>query len=528
MGKQRGRPKSRPGRPGRPGLFTKSTGPPRGRPRPPGAGFSDRAPEPIETPQVAPPGVLADAATWLAEIALPAVLNGGRRLDRVVVEALRKRRDLAAPDARFVADAVGSLFRWRGWVEPSMPGNVAGGLLLAMLLDGSEVHPACRFWAREAGIDPGRLIPLADAPSWTARTDGYKRIVEGRPTIVDPWRLFPPWFREVVALPPGEETPKARGVALIESLQSPPRHWVRLRAKDPAKVWDELREQGLRPWQHRRIAWSGRLEPDVDPSGLRLRGGGAVESQDLAGQAVGIACDPEPGERWWVMHGSTGGHVQLLADLLANKGTVVATDPRPRRLQSVKLQARRGGRHNIQAREWDGRHIPGKSGTFDGVLVAPPCSAIGTWRRHPDERWTTDPAAIPRFAAEQREALRIAAPALKPGGVLVYAVATLTTAETSEVARGFLADRPDFRFDRYAHPLTEELVEGELTLWPHLHDSDAVYIARFVRTKPQTPRPPKASQTAAVLEDPQDPPDSPDLQDPPTPSDSPPPQASEE
>ena len=506
MNSRRGRP--RPGKSGRPI-------PPSKRPRPPGepanrptslprhAERGHRSPvassadaPPSSMPQVAAPRVLAESASWAAGLALQAVLGAGRRLDRVVAEALRGRRDLAAPDARFVSAALASMFRWRGWVSTTFPDSVAGQLLLSHLLDASEVHPACRIWAREVGIDPGRLVPLADAPSWTAKTDGYKRLVTGLPTVVDPWRLFPDWFRKVVSLPPGDESAKVRAVALIEALQRPPQRWVRLQGPDPSRAWEALRGQGVRPWQHRRLERAGRLDPDVDLAALRLPGGGSIVPQDLAGQVVGLACDPEPGERWWVTHAASGGHVHQVAELLKGKGVLVATDPRPRRLQSVKLQARRSPGSHLQVREWDGRHVPGKSGTFSGVLVAPPCSALGTWRRHPDDRWTSDPDAIPRFAAEQAQALRVAALGVKPGGALIYAVTTLTEPETSEVARLFVETHPEFRFDRFAHPLDGTIVEGSFRLWPHDHDSDAVYVARFIRSHSQPSHPPKKSSPA--------------------------------
>jgi 16S rRNA (cytosine967-C5)-methyltransferase len=94
------------------------------------------------------------------------------------------------------------------------------------------------------------------------------------------------------------------------------------------------------------------------------------------------------------------------------------------------------------------------AGTFDRVLVDPPCSGLGTLRSHPDLRWRATPEGIVRLAALQDELLAAARRALRPAGVLVYSVCTLS-----------------------AH---EERMEGTTRrrLLPHRDGTDGFYIAR--------------------------------------------------
>jgi 16S rRNA (cytosine967-C5)-methyltransferase len=68
------------------------------------------------------------------------------------------------------------------------------------------------------------------------------------------------------------------------------------------------------------------------------------------------------------------------------------------------------------------------------VLVDAPCSGLGALRRRPDARWRIDPPGVDRLAALQPRLLRAAADLVRPGGTLVYAVCTLTTAEGPDVA----------------------------------------------------------------------------------------------
>jgi 16S rRNA (cytosine967-C5)-methyltransferase len=66
---------------------------------------------------------------------------------------------------------------------------------------------------------------------------------------------------------------------------------------------------------------------------------------------------------------------------------------------------------------------------FDGVLLDAPCSATGTFRRHPEVVWHRDPAGIAARAELQRRLVERAATCLDPGGVLVYCVCSLEPQE---------------------------------------------------------------------------------------------------
>lgn len=433
---------------------------------------------------VAPLEVLAETALTLAMDAERLVLDEGKRADRVIAQGLRLRRDLAAPDHRFVSQSVFALFRWRGWIEQLHLPRPEARLLLAWLLDSPTVHPVCRIWARAAGRDPARLVPVGDAPNWTARAEGLKRWAEGRPVTADPWRLFPPWLRENLSLPPGDASPKARYLELLHALQTRPSVWVRAQGIDEQAVWSELGAEGLKPWIHRRITSAAKLDPAADVHHLGLFERGNLEIQDLAAQAVGLACDPDPGERWWDACAGAGGKAIHLASLMKGKGLVVATDVNAARRKEAVRRARRSPFRNITTKEWDGRHVAGKARSFDGVLVDAPCSAVGTWRRNPDARWSMNAEGIVRLAALQAQLLSAAAAGVKPGGTLVYSVCTLTPAETTGVVTAFLAANPGFRLDPFSHPLTGDRTEGTTLVWPQEADCDAMFMARMIRSGP--------------------------------------------
>lgn len=93
------------------------------------------------------------------------------------------------------------------------------------------------------------------------------------------------------------------------------------------------------------------------------------------------------------------------------------------------------------ALEWEPRS------TFDAVLLDAPCSATGTFRRHPEVLYRASPALIGQSAELQERLLARAADWVRPGGSLVYAVCSLEPQEGEERIDRFLAQRPDYRLE---------------------------------------------------------------------------------
>jgi 16S rRNA (cytosine967-C5)-methyltransferase len=91
------------------------------------------------------------------------------------------------------------------------------------------------------------------------------------------------------------------------------------------------------------------------------------------------------------------------------------------------------------AREWT------PDAPFDAVLLDAPCSATGTFRRHPEVLYRARPEIIVQMAAFQAELLLHAADWVRPGGSLIYAVCSLEPEEGEQQIDAFLKERPDYR-----------------------------------------------------------------------------------
>lgn len=150
-------------------------------------------------------------------------------------------------------------------------------------------------------------------------------------------------------------------------------------------------------------------------------------TQDLASQWVVEEMEALPGERILDLCAAPGGK----ATLLAGTGAVVtASDLSARRAALVAANAHRVGAQLAGVVAADGVAAPFRPRTFDRILVDAPCSGLGVLRRRPDARWRIQPSDVEELADLQRRLLTAAADLVRPGGVLVYSVCTLTVEET--------------------------------------------------------------------------------------------------
>ncbi|MCB0960071.1 MAG: hypothetical protein KDB04_11185 [Acidimicrobiales bacterium] len=198
--------------------------------------------------------------------------------------------------------------------------------------------------------------------------------------------------------------------------------------------------------------------------------------QDPASQQVAEAVEAVAGERVLDLCAAPGGKATALARTGA---TVVAADVRASRAGLVAANAAKLGQE-VSVVVADGTAPAFAAASFDRVLVDAPCSGLGSLRRRPDARWRIDQAAPARLARLQGRLLDAAAGLVAPGGVLVYSVCTLTSAETVGVAEGFEASHPEWSS---LAPLTgpwEPWGTGAILL-PQAQGSDGMVVFRWRR-----------------------------------------------
>ncbi len=213
---------------------------------------------------------------------------------------------------------------------------------------------------------------------------------------------------------------------------------------------------------------------------------GLFQAQDEAAQLVSRYAAPALGARVLDACAAPGGKACHLAELVGPGGRVVAIDLHTRKAQIIAEAAERLGLRNLEARAADATlPLPGETNDFDLVLVDAPCSGLGTLRRHPEMKVRRTPADLDRLSALQRKLLEQCALSVKPGGLLVYALCTLTPEECDEQVERFLATHAEFKLEPppqgWALPAAADCVDarGCLLTLPHRTGTDGFFAARL-------------------------------------------------
>jgi 16S rRNA (cytosine967-C5)-methyltransferase len=215
---------------------------------------------------------------------------------------------------------------------------------------------------------------------------------------------------------------------------------------------------------------------------------GLFAVQDEASQLAGRLLGAEPGERVWDACCAPGGKSCHIAQLMGDRGELIATDISRSKLTLVQDSLRRLGINSVSTAVAD-LHRPDTfpDGCFDRILLDAPCSGLGVIRRNPEAKWRLFSGDITRLAAVQKTLLKNAADKLKPGGTLLYSTCSTSEAENEMVVEDFLLHHPGFVLENLSDlfPSLSDLIAfyGMFRVWPHRHGMDGFFAARIKRVK---------------------------------------------
>lgn len=213
---------------------------------------------------------------------------------------------------------------------------------------------------------------------------------------------------------------------------------------------------------------------------------GWFQVQDEAAQLVSIFLDPQPGETVLDACAGRGGKTGHLAQLMQNRGRLVALDHSTARLSQLRDEMRRLGISMVSICEADLLQPDAcrPTGPFDRILLDAPCSGLGTLRRNPDIKWSDHKKDLQRHCGIQIRLLQQVSAWLKPGGTMVYAVCSSEPEETVEVVEAFISKNHEFQVDREAGELPEVVrtildSRGFLQTYPSLSYMDGFFAVRI-------------------------------------------------
>ncbi len=226
-----------------------------------------------------------------------------------------------------------------------------------------------------------------------------------------------------------------------------------------------------------------RLDPPMAIENHSAYREGLIEVQDAGSQLVAFACRARPGMTVVDLCAGGGGKTLALAAAMAGQGRLVATDTDRGRLSQLQTRALCAG-VKAEIRLLDGGRETGAlsdlADSADVVLVDAPCSGSGTLRRNPEARWRLTPERLEKLVETQRHVLALAAPLVRPGCALVYAVCSLIADEGPDQVAHFLASSDGWTADDPFPDLGRESGVGRV-LAPAQDKTDGFFVARLIR-----------------------------------------------
>lgn len=406
------------------------------------------------------PTIIANQRRAALEIidALSRELKPGRPFLAILRTQLGRNKGFGSQDRRRYREIVFSWLRYRAWFDilRADDSEKALDLLILLAADSLEMLPLQTAIGHPGGCS---------RRDWPDTREKLETLFPG--ADFDLRALMPAWFEpHCPALFEENE--------IVVQMTRPP-FWLRAQRGSSADLVHELSRDSISAVASREVPLAVRVSERIELDEHPIVTSGRAEVQDVGSQALLTMVAPEPGGSWLDFCAGAGGKSLQLSRLVGSSGKVTAHDIRRDALMELKRRMIRAEISNIKIEPV----LPEPGLTqFDGVLVDAPCSASGTWRRHPFLRHQTTPAVIERRAKEQVQLLDRGSEFVRRGGRLIYATCSLSRKENEEVVAAFLKENQDFQLE--APTLLPGMMATQppwVTLMPSMLDSDGYFLA---------------------------------------------------
>lgn len=168
---------------------------------------------------------------------------------------------------------------------------------------------------------------------------------------------------------------------------------------------------------------------------------GNITIQDEAAGLSSFVLAPKEGEMVLDACSAPGGKTTYLAELMHNKGKIIAWDIYEERLKQVNQNAKRLGIDIIQTEVHDATKLKEEYvEKFDKILLDVPCLGLGVIRRKPDIKWNRQEDDIKEISDIQFNILKTCSKYLKRNGTLVYSTCSMLKEENDAIIEKFIKE----------------------------------------------------------------------------------------
>ncbi|KGG52639.1 hypothetical protein DI09_14p220 [Mitosporidium daphniae] len=210
-----------------------------------------------------------------------------------------------------------------------------------------------------------------------------------------------------------------------------------------------------------------------------------------------VSLAPAPGERVLDMCAAPGGKSTHCSQLMKNSGLLLANDLSKDRQKATAANIYRLGVRNAIISVMDGRQLPSQFGAnfFDKVLLDAPCSGTGVISKDPTVKVSKEASDFKLLTHTQKELILTAIDlASANDGVIVYSTCSVCVEENEEIVQYALEKRPNVKlvetrlpfgrpgYVNYREKRFSSSMKLTMRYYPHVHNLDGFYVARFIKT----------------------------------------------
>ena len=190
--------------------------------------------------------------------------------------------------------------------------------------------------------------------------------------------------------------------------------------------------------------------------------------QDLSAGMSAYMLEPKENEYILDACSAPGGKTTYIAELMNNKGKILAWDLYEARTNLIKENAQRLGINIINTETNDATKYKAEyNEKFDKILLDVPCMGIGVIKRKPDIKWHRKPEDLKVISKVQYEILENCSKYVKKGGTIIYSTCSILEKENHGIIQKFLEKNPIYTSTEIKIEPTEK--------------QDGFYIAKLIK-----------------------------------------------
>lgn len=282
---------------------------------------------------------------------------------------------------------------------------------------------------------------------------------------------------------------RLQSIAMLQGDSRPPITYMRLNTlkEEENHILNRLEQEGIKVEKEQELKYTYRLKstrlPLATTEGFR---NGLFYIQDKASCFAVEAADPKPGMTVVDVCAAPGAKTTHLAQLMHDQGRIYSVDYSQRRMIAWKKEVARMNTTIAVPIIADARKQFPIAIEADILVLDPPCTSTGTFRKLPSSKWRLTPRSTQTMAAIQWQMINNCAQYVRVGGSLIYSTCSITIEENEIIIERFLKHHAEFSLTSISPKIgllgLRELEDCQ-RLYSHIHESNGFFIAKLKKTE---------------------------------------------